>query len=346
MNATSILCWALAWSVAGGAVLLVTACLVRRLPYASVRHLAWVMAVACVAVLPLLPLADWVVRKSATTRLDRDPKAVGGEVEGRTCVPAPTSGSTRHPLSSLALCGWLAGTAWTLGRAALALRTVDRWRRRSEEYRLPAGLPMNSFEKVAVRIAQEDVPLVPIMSGFRRPIILLPRSAASWDESRITAILWHELGHVRRGDNLSQLLALLIHALHWFNPVFWFAARRMEAEAEMAADDFAILRGVRPSSYAAELLAVASELRSGAWKFPMAHTAMVKAFTLEDRLRSIVDPRSRRGTAPMRAYGTLAGAFAALGIALILLTPRLATWLEPRTEAAGPACHAPGQPNF
>ena len=117
----------------------------------------------------------------------------------------------------------------------------------------------------------------------------------------------------------------------------------MEAEAELAADDFAILRGLRPSSYAAELLAIASELRSGVWKLPMAHAAMVKAFTLEDRLRSIVDPKSQRGAAAARAYGKMAAAFAGLGIVLVLLTPRLASWLEPRTQAVTPTCAAPAE---
>jgi beta-lactamase regulating signal transducer with metallopeptidase domain len=191
---------------------------------------------------------------------------------------------------------------------------------------------------VSIRLAREEVLGVPLTSGYRRPVILLPRKADSWNKARITAVLWHELGHVRRGDNLCQLLALVICALHWFNPIFWFAARRMEAEAEIAADDFAILRGARPSSYAAELLAIAAELRSGAWKFPMAHAAMVKAFTIEDRLRSIIDAKSQRGKPPVRSYGFLAGAFLVLGIALILLAPRVAGSLEPRAEAAAPAC--------
>jgi beta-lactamase regulating signal transducer with metallopeptidase domain len=152
--------------------------------------------------------------------------------------------------------------------------------------------------------------------------------------------LWHEFGHIRRGDNLFQLFALLLCALHWFNPIFWFAARRMEAEAEMAADDFAIRSGVRPSIYAAELLAVASELRPCSWKFTMAHTAMVKAFTLEERIRAIIDPRCHSEGAPFLAYGKVAGVFAGMLVILIVLTPRLASWLEPRTEPMVPTCLA------
>jgi hypothetical protein len=120
----------------------------------------------------------------------------------------------------------------------------------------------------------------------------------------------------------------------------------MEAEAEMAADDFAILRGVRPSSYATELLAVAADLRFSAWRFSGAHTAMVKTFTLEERLRSIIDPKHHRGAAPTAAYGKVAGAFVGMIIVLVLLTPHFSSGLETRQEATGPACLATAKANF
>ena len=117
----------------------------------------------------------------------------------------------------------------------------------------------------------------------------------------MVAVLEHELGHIRRFDNLTQRLALAVCAIHWFNPLFWLAARRMEAEAEVAADDFAILRGMKASSYAAELLGIAAPLRLSGGSCALTQTAMVKSLTLEERLERILDPLAGRRAAPVLA---------------------------------------------
>ena len=46
----------------------------------------------------------------------------------------------------------------------------------------------------------------------------------------------HELAHLRRRDLFKQVAASLVIALHWFNPLAWWAARRMRVEGEMAVD--------------------------------------------------------------------------------------------------------------
>jgi len=70
-------------------------------------------------------------------------------------------------------------------------------------------------------------------------------------------------------------------------------------------------------------------------RFPFAQTAMVKSFTLEERLRLIIDPHSRRGGVPLLSRAKIAGTFAGVAVALMVSTPRLAKLIEPR--AAAPA---------
>ena len=76
------------------------------------------------------------------------------------------------------------------------------------------------------------------MWGLLAPnVILLPADADSWGEDRLRAVLLHELAHIRRNDWESRLIAQIMCAVYWFNPLVWFAARRMQVEAERACDD-------------------------------------------------------------------------------------------------------------
>ena len=59
------------------------------------------------------------------------------------------------------------------------------------------------------------------------------------------AVLHHELSHLRRGDLWKSLLARLVLALHWFNPLAWISARRFDESAEWACD--ALMASERPT---------------------------------------------------------------------------------------------------
>ncbi len=53
-------------------------------------------------------------------------------------------------------------------------------------------------------------------------------------------ILAHELAHLRRGDPWARRLELAAGLLWWWNPLYWIACRRIEAEAELACDEMAV----------------------------------------------------------------------------------------------------------
>ena len=48
--------------------------------------------------------------------------------------------------------------------------------------------------------------------------------------------LAHELAHHRRGDLFADLAALLVLALHWFNPIAHRAYRAFRVDQEQACD--------------------------------------------------------------------------------------------------------------
>ena len=316
MNATLLLSWLAAWTVLGGAVLLLTTCVNRRVGCAAARHFGWVAAFLCLFLLPIGQAVYGLIDQSIVS------------TEQTICRPVPPS------LFAAGLFGvWIAGIGWIGCRSMLALGVVKHWQRRSMRYR--PEFCGTEFRRIDVRMAQSSNPVVPITWGLFKPVVLLPRAARDWEAARMVAVLEHELGHIRRFDNLTQRLALAVCAIHWLNPLFWLAARRMEAEAEVAADDFAILRGMKASSYAAELLGIAAPLRLSGGSCALSQTAMVKSFTLEERLRSIIDPHSRRGGVPLLSRAKIAGTFAGVAVALMVSTPRLAKLIEPR--AAAPA---------
>jgi RND family efflux transporter MFP subunit len=101
------------------------------------------------------------------------------------------------------------------------LTALDCWRTR---FALPASTQLRQAESVNV----------PIVVGWRRPLIVLPASfAQTTDRQAIDAVLLHELTHVGRGDYAWNLLLRLVEALYWPHPCAWAAGgmvRRMREE--------------------------------------------------------------------------------------------------------------------
>jgi beta-lactamase regulating signal transducer with metallopeptidase domain len=100
--------------------------------------------------------------------------------------------------------------------------------------------------------------VVPMTTGFLRPVIVLPWSAESWDDGQRRIVLMHELAHVRAGDWLFNLIGRLTCALYWFHPGVWWISRQLRQDCELACDDRVIESGVRRSEYA-ELLVEATD---------------------------------------------------------------------------------------
>ena len=75
----------------------------------------------------------------------------------------------------------------------------------------------------------------PLITGFVRPCILLPKTDFSPDEMRL--ILRHELVHHMRKDLWYKSLVLIATAIHWFNPVIHRMNRTINVQCELSCDD-------------------------------------------------------------------------------------------------------------
>ena len=79
-------------------------------------------------------------------------------------------------------------------------------------------------------------------------------------------------------------------ALHWPNPLVWWAERRLRAEREMAADDAALASGSRASDYAG-FCWVSPERSARATRWPGAAVlAMAGARPLGERVERLLEP--------------------------------------------------------
>ncbi|MSR58100.1 MAG: M56 family metallopeptidase [Planctomycetaceae bacterium] len=172
---------------------------------------------------------------------------------------------------------------------------------------------------------------IPVVWGILRCRLLLPAAARQWTGEQLRSVLLHELAHIKRRDTLAQLLAQIACALHWFNPLVWFAAWRLGVERERACDDLVLAFGVRPSAYAGHLLEVVTGLSPARWTHSCG-LAMARKSSLEGRLVAVLSENlNRRGVSVALAAIALA---IAVGIAVPVAMLRTAGDVSSQEEVA------------
>ena len=141
----------------------------------------------------------------------------------------------------------------------------------------------------------------------------------TWSAERRTAVLIHELGHVRRHDLIGHTLGRIACALYWFHPLVWTAARRLRAESERACDDLALVFGTRPSDYAEHLLDIVTCVRDH--NTPAVALAMAHRKEFEGRMLAILNPELRRRGLGRLQSAALVGGLTSLALVLGAAAP-------------------------
>jgi uncharacterized protein (TIGR03435 family) len=99
--------------------------------------------------------------------------------------------------------------------------------------------------------------LEPGVVGFRRPVILLPAEIDAYlTTAQLAAVLAHEVCHVRRRDNLTAAMHMLIEAVFWFHPLVWWIGARLVATREQACDEHVVAKTSEPIAYAEGIVSV------------------------------------------------------------------------------------------
>lgn len=100
---------------------------------------------------------------------------------------------------------------------------------------------------LSVYVAQERA--VPCLFGLFRPAIYVTQAAAD-DPELLRHTVAHETTHFRQGDHVWALLRTVCLALHWWNPLVWWAAKLSRQDGELACDE-ATIRALGESERAA-----------------------------------------------------------------------------------------------
>ena len=68
--------------------------------------------------------------------------------------------------------------------------------------------------------------------------------------SELNQVVLHELAHLRRWDDWTNLAQQIIRALLFFHPAVWWIGKKAELEREMACDDAVLAETESPRAYA------------------------------------------------------------------------------------------------
>jgi beta-lactamase regulating signal transducer with metallopeptidase domain len=275
---------------------------------AAWRHLVWSSALTLSLLMPIAVLvlpSYWQLRlpwQATESRVRDEPlllTAGARQVSSEPNVPDPStseSASVERQARAAwptAMIVWLIGAIGVWLRNALAHVGLIRWAREARPRLSPAWAA--TVRRVAsaarfrrsLRVLESDDATSPCTWGLVRPVVLLPGAGADWPEPQRRFVLLHELAHVRRFDYLTTQIASLACAVHWYNPLVWFAAVQAGNLQEQACDDAVLNAGGMPSDYAQFLVGIAGS-RSESLAFPVA-VGMVRRSQLHGRVSAILD---------------------------------------------------------
>jgi len=133
--------------------------------------------------------------------------------------------------------------------------------------------------------------LEPGVFGIIEPVLLLPAGIAD----RLTApqlktVIAHEMCHVRRRDNLTAALHMLVQAVFWFHPAVWWIGTRLVEERERACDEAVLESGSEAYVYAEGILNVCKFYVES----PIACVSGVTGADLKKRIVRIVNAQRTR----------------------------------------------------
>src|SRR5581483_6024845 len=172
-----------------------------------------------------------------------------------------------------------------------------------------------------VQVSVSDRVTVPTAVGFFRPMVILP--AWTVDElslEELNAVVLHEMAHLRRWDDWSNLAQKVIRALFFFHPAVWWIDNRLTLEREMACDDLVLAETSNPRAYAECLVSLAEKnfLRRG---LAMAQAAVGRIQHMSLRVARILD---HQRTGATRVWKPAMGLLAVLATASVVAFTRSA----------------------
>src|SRR5208282_1708130 len=223
---------------------------VLRKQNSGTRFAVWFLALLTVAALPV-----W-----------------GGFGDGRALMGPGMSWGRLHPAITIpgtwalfVFVAWALGASVAMARLAVGLWHLRRLRQSctpvvAAELDPVVRKTVEGIGLVAstpVSISTSECVRVPAAIGFWKRTIVLPAWALrELPAEDLNVILLHEFAHLRRGDDWTNLIQKVVHAVFFFHPAVWWIERRLSVEREMACDDAVLAETANPRGYATCLVSL------------------------------------------------------------------------------------------
>lgn len=238
---------------------------------------------------------------------------------------------------------WGAGlfAAWALiasvllVRLGLSLRHVSALRRDCREIdatSYPAlmevadSLAAQQSRKIKLLVS-EDV-RVPTALGFFRPAVVLPSwSLRDLSPDELKVIVLHELAHLRRWDDWTNLAQKFVKALFFFHPAVWWIDSRLALERELACDDMVLEQAANGRAYAASLVSIAEKMVAEKMRMgrplALAQSALGRVKEVSHRVAQILDTKRERTNLGWRPALAMIGMLAVITVTGMPYAPEL-----------------------
>ncbi len=147
-----------------------------------------------------------------------------------------------------------------------------------------------------------------------RPIIALPaRLSSELDEQQTSMVLAHELAHLKRRDHWVRGLELVISLIYWWNPLVWWARRKLHEFEELCCDAWvAWAFPDREKCYAEALFKAATLAPRAHRQAPALASPFLNRGVLKGRIEAVLE-----GGLPRQVSPRVALALAAVAIVLL-----------------------------
>ncbi len=283
--------------VEGTLIALFAGVIIRSRENSGTRFAVWFSSLVAIAALPLIA-GGWLW----------------------TATPSPTTSPAVTLPDSWAFylfATWAVITTWLLVGVGRSLSHLRRIRKSCVEFD-PAAVDATIRDTLRQHRGNRDVALctsslvkVPTALGLLKPAVVIPDWLVNeLPPEELNQILLHELAHLRRWDDWTNLAQQVIKAVFFFHPAVWWIEKKVALEREMACDDAVLAETGSPRSYA-ECLTRLAEKSFVQRTAALAQAALGRVRQISVRVRRILDPqRSFVPTGSLKPAVSLIAVFA------------------------------------
>jgi bla regulator protein blaR1 len=249
--------------------------LALRNNHARIRYALWMMASAKFLIpFSLLSglgsrLAWWRGSSSANAAMYIAMDQFGQPFSQPALRPISAGAPSIHSAGLASSLPLFLAVAWFFGIVFVVLASYMRWRRISAAVRkaMPVreGRELESLRRLEratgmpqqIEIRVSPASMEPGIFGIVRPVLVWPDGiSARLDDAHLDAILAHELCHIRRRDNLTATVHMMVEAIFWFHPMVWWMGTQLLEERERACDEQVLELGGDRQVYAESILKI------------------------------------------------------------------------------------------